>query len=378
MTKRLTRWLAAFLTLATLTLTLAGCWDDIPLDRRTLVLGMGFYPGPTPDMVTVYFSFPTPTGLTSSNGAGSGGGGGGSSPQFSSVSGTGYSLSQAFSQAQAKVGRDLYLGHTVLLVFSTKLPAQQFKLLDNAIDRIGTLDKTPFVAATSAPWDTVVSVKMVQEEFPALYYEELFSCPRCTQFALGTRLWQTSTRLGKSGVDLVLPQLSPTPQGPKVDQVAVYRDYQYVGTWDHRQTTDYALAAGKSRKSSLTFPDHWHATFDAVADKMQLSASARDHQVYAVVTLHVTQTLVTLDTTKENAQQLSVLSRASSQQIADRVLKILELSQKQNVDVLGVGRQLSWTNPTEFYRFKNWHEEYPHVHWTVHCIVRINKMGDTK
>lgn len=377
MTKRLMRWLAALLTLATLALTLTGCWDDVPLDRRTLVMDMGFYPGPKPNMLTVYFGFPTPTGLTSSNGAGSGGGGG-SAPEFSYVSGSGYSLSQAFSQAQAKVGRDLYLGHTVLLVFSTKLPSQEFKLLDNAINRIGTLDKTPFVAATSAPWNTVVSVKMVQEEFPALYYEELFSCPRCTQFALGTRLWQTSTRLAKPGVDLVLPQLSPTPQGPKVDQVALYRDYQYVGTWNHRQTTDYALAAGKSRKTSLTFPNHWHASFDAVADKMQLSASARGHQVHAIVTLRATETLVTLDTAKEDAEQLSVLSRASSQQIAGRVLKILELSQKQDVDVLGVGRQLSWTAPTKFYQFQNWHEEYPHVHWTVHCIVRIDKMGDIK
>ncbi len=377
MTKRVMRWLAALLAVATLAVALTGCWDDVTLDRRTLVLDMGFYPGQQPGTLKVYFGFPTPTGLTSSNGAGSGGGGG-SAPQFSDVTGTGYSLPQAFSQAQSKSGRDLYLGHTVLLVFSTKLSPLQFKLLENAINRIGTLDKTPFVAATADPWDKVVAVKMDQEEFPALYYEELFSCPRCTQFALGTRLWEMGTRLARPGVDLVLPQLSLSAEGPKLDQVALYRNYRYVGTWDHAQTTDYALAAGRSRKSSLVFPDHGHAAFDSVADKMQLRTALRGRQVDAMVNLHVTATLVTLDTSKENAKQLSVLSRASSQQIAERVLKILELSQKRDVDVLGVGRELAWNDPTAFAEFKHWHQEYPHVHWTVHCQVIINKMGDLK
>ncbi|NMP21208.1 spore gernimation protein [Sulfobacillus sp. DSM 109850] len=369
--------MAAFLVMVTVSVLLSGCWDDMPLDTRTLVLAMGFYPGPKPGEVTVDFAFPTPTGLTSSNGSGSGGSGG-KGPPSDTLSGTGYTLAQAFSAAQAKTNRDLYLGHTILLVFSTQLSAKTLKLLENALERIGTLDKTPFVAAASAPFDKVVAVKMTQEEFPALYFEELFSCALCTQFGLGVRLWQMAERLTTPGVDLVLPEITPTSQGPAVDHIAVYRGYQYVRSFGHTETAAFALATGKSRKTSLFFPQHWNAEFNFVNTSMHLAVTPKGNTVDATVSLKATETLESISTGTESTHQLAVLSQASSAAIGQRVLQFLDTTQKNEADVLGVGRQLSWTHPEAFKRFKNWHQEYPHVHFTVKTTVKINKMGDIK
>ncbi len=379
MIKGLIRKLAALFMLLLLSVTLSGCWDDMPLDTRTLVLAMGFYPAKKPGQITVDFSFPTPTGLTSSNGAGSGGGGG-KGPSFDTLSGTGYTLAQAFSAAQAKTNRDLYLGHTILLVFSTHLKAHQFNLLMNALDRIGTLDKTPFVAAVSAPFSKVVGVKMTQEEFPALYFEELFTCALCTQFSLGVRLWDASNRLATPGVDLVLPEITPGAKGkgPEVDHIALYRGYHYVATLGHSETTAYSMAAGKSRKSSLYFPHHWHAEFNAVSNNMHLHVDPKGSTVEVTVSLHFTETLESLDTDTESAHQLAVLSRVSSAAIGRRILTFLEKTQKDDSDVLGVGRQLSWIDPTAFRKYRPWHRVYPHVHFIVKTAVKINKMGDLK
>lgn len=369
------RWVAMALTVLALGVTLSGCWDDQSIDTRTLVLGMGFYPGKNPNTLEVEFSFPTPTGLTSSNGSGSGGGGG-SGPSVSTLTGYGQTLSQAFSMAQAKTSRDLYLGHTVFLVFSTKLTAAQMQQISQALNRIGTLDKTPFMAATAEPWDKIMDIKMAQEKFPALYYEELFSCATCQQFSLGVRLWQMSERLGTPGVDLALPLVSSTPEGPAVDQIAVYHGYHYAGTFNRQQTTAYALDAGYSYKSPLYLPHYWKAEFNFVADKVSMHANARGDHVNATLNMHVTETLESIDTNTETAEQLSVLSRQSSRLIAHEAMQYVTTSQKLDTDLLGVGRYLSWTNPAAFNRLGDWHREYPRVHFTIHCTVRINKMGD--
>ncbi|MCL5116884.1 MAG: hypothetical protein M1272_07020 [Firmicutes bacterium] len=46
--------------------------------------------------------------------------------------------------------------------------------------------------------------------------------------------------------------------------------------------------------------------------------------------------------------------------------------------MLGVGRALSWSNPQAFSAIPSWSAEYPKVHFTVKCMVTINKMGDLK
>ncbi|MCL5116883.1 MAG: spore gernimation protein, partial [Firmicutes bacterium] len=274
MVSKAKRALTVLLTALALLVTLTGCWDDKSLDTRTLVLAMGFYPGPKPGTIQVDFEYPTPSGLASSNPT-SGSGSSSSTPPFDVLSGIGNNLSQAFSAAQAKTSRDLYLGHTILLVFSTKLKPDGLRRLTGALNRIGTLDKTPFVVASPAPFDKVVGVKMPQEEFPSLYYEQLFSCTTCSQLTLGVRLWQMTDRLLTPGVDLVLPVLTPTPEGPAVASVAIYHKFQYVTTLTPKQTTAYGIAAGMSKKTGLYLPRYWQADFNAVSDTSTVSAWSR-------------------------------------------------------------------------------------------------------
>ncbi len=377
MASKAKRALTGALIALTLAVTMTGCWDNQPLNTRTLVLAMGFYPGPKPGTVQVDFAYPTPSGLASSNPT-SGSGGSSSTPSFGTLTGIGSTLAEAFSAAQAKTSHDLYLGHTVLLVFSTQLKPTELKRLTDALNRIGTLDKTPFVAASPAPFDKVVGVKMPQEEFPSLYYEQLFSCTTCSQLTLGLRLWQMMERLVTPGVDLVLPVLTPTPEGPAVDRVAIYHKFQYATTLTPKQTTAYGIAAGLSKKTGVYLPRYWQADFNAVSDTSTVSARTQGGSVDATVALKVTATLQSLSTGTESAHQLSVLSKQLSKILAGEVLQFLDTTQKNDTDVLGVGRSLSWSNPQTFSAIPSWHAEYPKVHFTVKCMVTINKMGDIK
>lgn len=369
------RLVLIFITLLTLSVSLTGCWDDHPVDTRSLVLGMGFYPGSKPRQITVYFSIPTPSGLASSSASSSGSSSSG--PPLITLKGTGYSLGQAFVAAQAQTNRDLYLGHTVFLVLSTKLSATDLSTIINSMARIGTLDKTPFVAATPEPFTKVFGT-IPQEHFPALYYEELFSCSNCQQLHLGVRLWTLMNRTATPGVDLVLPALTIKDGNPTVNTVALYRGMNFVTFFNHQETTGYAMAAGLSKKTPLYLPDEWHASLDFIQAKKSLSTKVKGHHITAIDTIHVTATLESIGTTTENAHQLSAISQRAATLLSHEALASLRLSQKEDVDVLGVGRHLSWVSPREFSQFSDWHKEYPQVDFKVDTVVTINKMGDVR
>jgi len=363
------------LLLIVLSLILAGCWDNVPLESRNLVDAMGFYPGPKPGWMTVYFEFPTPMGMAANTTSSSGGGSG---PDFTYLTGIGRSLGEAFSAAQAKSSRDLYLGHVELFVFSTHLPAPQFRTIVSSLARIGTLDKTPFVAVTGAPYAEVLGKVSPQARFPSLYFERLFSCPTCQQLGLGVRFWQLEERLATPGVDAVLPYINPVAEGQAVNRVALYRGPQYVTTLSVPETTAYALIAGHSYKTSLYLTHAYDANLIAVTGPSRLSVGMVGHHVHATVNLALTATLESLDTNTETAKQLSQISQQASTVVAHTVAHFLEHTQKLDTDVLGVGRLLSWTAPRQFARVGSWAKRYPQVRFTVHCRVTINKMGDIK
>ncbi|MCY0879111.1 MAG: spore gernimation protein [Firmicutes bacterium] len=354
---------------------LTGCWDDKSLDTRTLVLAMGFYPARQPGEVAVYFAVPTPAGLTSDSGSSSSGGASG--PPLIILQGVGHSIGQAFSAAQASTNRDLYLGHTVFLLFSTKLSPFMLRRLVNALDRIGTLDKTPFVAATSAPFAAVLGT-IPQEHFPPLYYEELFSCTTCQQLMLGVRFWQMSDRLWTPGVDLVLPVLKPTRQGPAVDEVALYRNTRYVATLTPKETTAYGIAAGRSRKTSLFFPRLWDANLDFVADKARVSTEVVHGRLQATLAIHATATLESIATATETAGQVARISRRAARLLADEAAAFVRLSQRDDVDALGFGRALAWAQPQVFARYRHWHRVYPHLTVAVRASITVNRLGDLR
>jgi spore germination protein KC len=375
MSKRWVRAIAGLALSAALLAGLSGCWDNVPLESRNLVDAMGFYPGPRPGWMTVYFEFPTPMGMASNTTSSSGSSSG---PDISVLTGQGRTLGQAFASAQAKSSRDLYLGHVEFLVFSTRLAAAQFLTIVQSLARIGTLEKTPFVAASSVPFDEILGSSKPQARFPSLYYVRLFSCPQCQQFGLGVRFWQLEERLVTPGVDPVLPLIEPSHQSPIVNRVALYRGPHFVHALNVYDTTAYALIAGHSHKTSLYLPGRWQANLIFLAGPSHVEVGVRGRHVVAHLQVALTGTVESLNSTTETPRQLAAIARLGSRQLSAMMAHFMQDTQKLDVDPLGIGRLLSWVAPRQFSRLGPWHRVYPTVQLIVTCQLHINKMGDLK
>jgi len=358
-----------------LTLCLSACWDNRPINDRMLVLSMGFDPAHKAHQYQVTFQAPTPSATASSD---SGGGSSGSSGmEVFDVKGTGPDLAATFSEAQAQVSKDLFLGQLILVAISTKLPPGELASIMNSLTRIGTLDKTPFVIATNQSATQVLEHTSPQARFPCFYFLTLFSCTTCQTDSLGVRLWQFLSREATPGVDAFLPVVSTAPQGFTTDTVALYRKYRYVTTLSPKETQIFGILEGISHKANFYFP-RWQADIRAVSGGSHLSTTVIHGQVHATINLRLTATLASIGSVTENAQELSMVAQAASKRITDDARRLIQKTQALDVDPLGIGRMLSWQHPRSYTQYLPWHQEYPKVDVTVHCTVTINKMGDLK
>lgn len=357
-----------------LLLSLSGCWNDQALNERDLVLTLGVSPAKKPGQIELTFQIPTPSALTSMQAGGSSGGG--SSAQFFDVQGIGPNVPLAFTEAQAKVSRDLYLGQIEVLAFSTQLSPALLHRAVAALDRLGPMDKTPYVVATSGSVTKVIEYQSPQEKLPALYFETLFLCKSCQTNALGMHFWQLAERLHTPGVSAVLPQVDLSSSGYTVDKISVYRGYHYVTTLNPSLTQDYGLLADVSHKNGLFLAKPFESGLRAVDAKTSIRSKLAKGHLKSTLDVRVKATLDSISTYTATPTQVAQIAKAASMRLSRRLAHFLALTQKLDIDPVGIGRQLNSRHPSWFKAVGPWFKAYPRIHFKVHVQVFVRRIGN--
>ena len=357
-----------------LLLSLSGCWNDRALNERDLVLTMGVSPAKKSGQVELTFQIPTPGGLTSMQVGG--GSGGSSSPQFFDVQGIGPNFPLAFTEAQAKVSRDLYLGQIEVLAFSTKLSPAMLHRAVAALDRLGPMDKTPYVITTMGSVTKVIAHQSQQEKLPALYFETLFLCKSCQTNALGVHFWQFAERLHTPGISAVLPQVDLSSSGYTVDKISVYRGYHYVTTFSPSLTQDYGLLADVSHKNGLFLAKPFQSGLRAVDAKTSIRTTLAKGRLKSTLDVKVKATLDSISTYTATPTQVAQVAKAASVVLSRRLDHFLALTQKLDIDPVGIGRRLDSRHPSWFKAAGPWFKAYPRIDFKVHVQVHVRRIGD--
>ncbi len=363
------------LAMIVLLLSLSGCWDNRPVDERTLIFTLGLENGPKAHPLKIIFQFPTPTALIdySAHKALS------KTSPVADVSGVGRSVAQCFTQAQSKIPRDLYLGQIQLVEVASDLKPALFRQALLAHTRIGTMDMTPFIFVTGQPLNTVMRAKTDQAQFPTLYYSGLFSCAHCQTDNLGLKLWQFAADAETPGVDPRLPYVTidSTNQQIEINRIALYRHFRIVSVLSPAQTEDFGLLRGLSNKGTLFIPQD-QVSLRSIHGHVRLHTAVVKGAVQATFRITLTSTLANVGTVTATPAENSAIAAKASVILAQRCLELLKFTQAKDVDPLGVGRMLDWQHPNTYLKFPHWHQEYPKVAMIVHVHLRVYKLGNTK
>ncbi|MGC8487614.1 MAG: hypothetical protein ACP5QO_05255, partial [Clostridia bacterium] len=134
--RRVREYARLIVVTALLAVVLSGCWDQRPVNNRDVITTIGIDPGPQPGEYRWTFVFPNPT--TEPIGLGGGPGG----PEVFSTTVLARTLAGAISDAQNSNTRQIYLGQTRMVVFSTRLPAATWYQVMDALNRTGAVVET--------------------------------------------------------------------------------------------------------------------------------------------------------------------------------------------------------------------------------------------
>lgn len=361
------RWMLAPLLVSCL--SLAGCWDNRPIEGRALVLMIGIEPAPE-GQLSVHFQVPTSSvlsALASNSGSTQG------SPNYV-VQGTGPNVAAAFAEAQGKVGNDLYLGQTQMVLLSSQLSAVQFRRAIDFLVRTGPLDKTAFVATTPEPVREVLLHQPPEQQQPALYLTSLFSCPGCAEVNLARLVFNLERRSSTPGVDIWLPVLRTTKSNYLINEVAIYHAGLPVLTLDAARTPYFGYLTGLVSKAVLTVDTPFGPVgIRALRSATQIRAIPSGSHLELRADLSLTGTLDSLPPGDATAQNLHFVEELASRRILAEELSLLTELQRLGADPAGLMERCLWRHPEWIPRQQ---EIYRAADIRVTVRTRITDVGD--
>jgi len=357
-----------------LLVSLAGCWDNRPLDARDLVLAMGVGPGPH-HQITVYLAIPTPTGLTTGSASADSGGSGSSGPNTYLLEGTGSDIGAAIADAQGTTSRDIYLGQIQLVLFSHRLPSYQFGRAIDWLTRAGTVSKTAFAAVAESPLATILSYQPAGTTLGPIYFLTLFTCARCQTVTLRRTIWSLEMRSVTPGYSYWLPAVDAKGPNYVVHRIIAYRGNQPVATLSPSETVALGYVLGKTAKGTLAV-----ATPEGLVGlrSIQGTSTARVTWVKGQMTIAVNLSLMAsidlMPSGTATPSHVGQVERAASQAVAKSALRVMQRLQRDGSDPEGFGRALFWVHPA---LAKHWERLYRHARLSVTATTVVENLGDT-
>lgn len=366
----ITQRIATSLLTVTLLGGLTGCWSNRPIDLRALVLTIGVGRGPGSEL-TLYFRVPTAQALTSLTSGGSG------TTTASSyvLKGIGATFSSAFSAAQNLSDRDIYLGQTQMVLFSSKLSPAQFSNAIHSLLRLGPMDKTAFAAVSTQPLTKVFSFQPTQVRIPDLYFRALFSCRHCQAVNLQSTLWTVEKRTLTPDISLWLPVITAGQSGYALNQVAVYHGDRIGLFLNSSQYRSLGYVLGRTSKAAVTLKTRWgNVGIRALKTAPRISARLVDKQLELSVHCSVSGTIDSLPAGLATPANILELESMTSKTLSHNIQSVLLDLKRHGDDPVGFSERLLWIHP---HLRAQWPVLYRHARLAVTVTTQINNVGDT-
>lgn len=355
------RWhhLVSLLLLMSVLTTVTGCWDQVPFPERAPALVITLAPATPAGMFQWTFYFPNPTVTVSSLSQIS------TSQQTYAVRVDSPTFAAAYSSAQQRLARDLFLGQLEVIILSTKIPASEVATLTNAYNTNGQVPKTAYMVAAQGQLGRLVVVSP-QETIPVLYLTRLFDCHRCQPSDLSQFQWQVWDAFESPGISPVMPDVG----GPdRVAEIAVYPLKGPPTIWTTKATTGWAYLLSRVHKETVSVREKsGMVAVTRLHDTTQLAVSLVDGRLQVTGAVHAYGGLAQWPPlTTLTANFLHHVEEQVSAHIAADIGQAIVTANQTHEDPFGYGRQWLLAHPTNL--ALDTPEYWTHVPITIHLTV---------
>lgn len=373
--RRLARRLAALGLGLSLLASLTGCWNNEPVEHRELVMAIGIEPAPHHE-IKVLLQVPTKEGLIQLPGA-AGAGGGGSGTDYFVLNGTGKTFAAALSDAQNHTDRELYLTQAQIVMFSTRLTADQFNTLLDAIQRTPTIDEDVWVAATPTVEKALAFAPADSKHIPGLYFTTVFNCAVCENVQLGQRLWNIYQYQYSRRRDINMPYLLLGKQNFRLNQMAIYHHGRVADVLTPGQSITMGWIMGRPTRGTLSVKTHvGTVAIRDIRGRSHVSLRMVNGVPRETISVNLKGQLGQLSGENENLfHNIGTVESLTSNMAAQKMAATLGTLQQKGLDPLGLTLAYVWQHPELFAKPGSVSHFYERMHIRVRAKIRLSNLG---
>lgn len=373
---------------------LSGCWDKVEIDRRNFISTIAIDPGEDitkeketkkikPDepfaekqikKINVTYGFPDMSML----GPGKSGTAG-----DKYINTDAYSMEDAYSEAIAKSSRDIYMGHTKLLILSSNLLKYKdtVKEIVDYLQRNPNLNRMMQVVVSDGVAQGYVEFKPMTENSTQYYISGLMDNSKRNSRIMSTTLNEFLILLSENGSAL-LPRISIDKDKKELmlAGAAIVKDYELKGYFTPLELMDIQLLNGKFKAGKKVAYVGGHPVdylIDGYTRKMKVVEEGNKLVINVNINLegqigeyYVGKKLLEKD-------ELQSLQNSFNNSISKECEKVMEIAiRKFEIDPFGAREYIQKFKPDLWNKIeKNWNEEYKKISVKVIVKTEIRRIG---
>jgi len=376
---------------------LSGCWDKVEIDRRSFISSIGIDGGKDigkqedlktikPDepfaerrikKLNVTYGFPDISQLGP-------GKAGTASEKF--ISAEAYSMEDAVAQATLKSSRNLYYGHSKLLLISEDLLnyTDIMKEIFDYLERQPTLNKMMMVVAVEGRAEEYIKFKPEMEKNVDEYINGLMENSSRAASILPITLKEMLVALSENG-NAIIPRMTfdKDKKELKLSGVAVIKDFTLKGYLNPIETADLEILRGKLENGKKVVYKDGHPVDFIIEDlKRKIKVNHKNGKLFVNIDINLEGSAKGFYFGKEISEVKTIegLEKDFNKSLAVEFKKVVKITQSEfSVDPIGIREYVEKYEPSFWNSVKDkWDETYKNAEVNVTVTTHIRRIGVIK
>ncbi|WP_068773361.1 Ger(x)C family spore germination protein [Paenibacillus sp. FJAT-26967] len=383
---------------------LAGCWDRLEIEDRSLILGMAIdltdqslveskldrvnhsSPNPIPGskLIRVTTSIAVPGRIPLGPSEGGSGGQGKDKPVWV-VRVYGHTVDDALNNLQQQIADPTYLIHLRVIVISEEVARDHMEHLNDYFRRNSEVRRRTWLLVSNGEAARFLNVAPPLERVPTLYVlsmlEKSVKLGKFPPDYIG-EFW---SKLSKHGQDAYLPFVDiRQKENILIGGMALFRNNKMVGTTEPLEIGAY-MAVKQINPGGYTplvnVPGIGPIMMNTTERKSRIQVNMKDGQPHFLITVHLEQ-----DLGEKYNEDIEITERTIGQiesSVAKETKRIIEnlirRTQAKESDIFGLGEYVRAKEPgywnTHIKTKEKWHQAYRTLPIEVSTKVHLNRTG---
>lgn len=373
---------------------LSGCWDKVEIDRlnfiSTIAVDAGEDIGKEKELksinpeepfaegkikkINVTYGFPDMSML----GAGKSG-----SAEEKYINTQAYSMEDASSEAMAKSSRDIYMGHTKLLILSGNLLKYKdtLKEIVDYLQRNPNINRMMEVVVSDGKAEDYIKFKPTTENSTQYYISGLMDNSKRNSRIMSINLNQFLILLSENG-NVLLPRITLDKEKNELilTGAAIIKNYELKGYFNPLELMDIQLLNGKFNIGKKVIYIEGHPVdflINGYERKMKVLEQGDKLAINIDINLEGQLGGYFVDKKVLGKEELQSIQNTFNKSISEECEKIMEIAKEEfEIDPFGVREHIEKFKPSLWNKIeKEWPEKYKNASVNVNVNTEMRRIG---